>query len=194
MKAISVDNFRMLRPGTICDHFLGHNASAEEAASRLGVEFIHVDLVDWEPPFQEDSLDVVMSFDNIEHLSHSPRRVYTHMIRCLKPGGMVLIGAPNAANLAKRVRMVLGRNVFARMDEWYMHDGFIGHIREPIVSDLRLIAEDLGIHVEAVVGRNWLGLSKLQGRMQLCGNLLDRALRCHPAFCSDIYLLATKPR
>jgi SAM-dependent methyltransferase len=192
MRAINVDNFASVGKGTFCAHFLEPHAAAEEAAIRLGVRIVHADLIDWDPPFDRDSIDVVMSFDNIEHLTHSPRNVYRKMVQCLKPEGLFLLGAPNAANLLKRFRVVLGRNIFSGMDEWYMHDRFIGHVREPIVADLKSIAKDLNLGILNVVGRNWLGLNKLLTGAPALGRGLDRVLRVFPSLCSDIYLLGQK--
>lgn len=193
MKAICVDNFKVRDKGHICDCWFEHDLECEKVASSLGVEFIHTDILEWNPSFEENSIDVVMSLDTIEHLNHSPRRVYKSIVHCFKPGGLFVLGAPNAANLFKRIRVPLGKDIFARMDEWYMHEKFIGHVREPIVSDLLFIAKDLDLSVRTVVGRNWLGLSKLGKSTKVCGKLFDRVLRCFPSLCSDIYLIANKP-
>jgi SAM-dependent methyltransferase len=192
MRSVSVDNFKLIGKGTICDHFIEHNLIAEKAASALGVQFIHTNVLDWDITFEDNSIDVVMSFDTIEHLSRSPRRLYKRIVQCLKPQGLFLLGGPNAANLLKRIRVLLGENIFSRMDEWYMHDNFIGHVREPIVSDLKFLVKDLDLTVLDIVGRNWLGLHKLPKSMSICGNAFDRMLRCFPCLCSDIYLLAQK--
>ena len=73
MKANSVDffHFRQKEGGSS-----DHRYEAEEIAKKAGANFIHTDLLEWDPPFEEDSMDVVMSFDNIEHLHHSPKRLY----------------------------------------------------------------------------------------------------------------------
>lgn len=48
------------------DQFYDHDLEAEQVAYRLGVEFIHTDVLGWEPPFEEATIEVVMSFDNAE--------------------------------------------------------------------------------------------------------------------------------
>lgn len=194
MKAICVDNFKTRKKGHVNDHFYEHDLAAEQIASKLHVEFIHTNILDWKPPFREAAIDVVMSFDNIEHLHHSPRNLYKQMVQCLKPDGLFLLGAPNAANLFKRLKIALGKNIYSRLEEWYMHEQFIGHVREPVVSDLLLIAKDIGLKVIDVFGKNWLGLTKLRGRKQFLATIFSKPLEFFPSLCSDIYILAIKEK
>jgi SAM-dependent methyltransferase len=189
MKAICVDNFRIREKGHVCDKFYEHDLTFEKTASELGVEFIHTDLLNWEPPFPEGSVDVVMTFDNIEHLHGSPRTTYQYITKCLKSRGLFIIGAPNAVNLFKRLRVPLGKNIFANLEEWYLHKQFIGHVREPIVSDLLYIAKDLNITVLHILGRNWLGAEKMPKHIFV---ILDSMLRMFPTLCSNIYLIGMK--
>ena len=65
MKAVCVDNFRIRDKGHVNDDFFEQDLTAEKIASGLGVEFIHADLLNWQPPFEKGSVDVVMSFDNM---------------------------------------------------------------------------------------------------------------------------------
>lgn len=187
MNAYCVDFFR-LRPSEVRTN--DHRYEAEELATQRGVKFIHTDLLEWEPPFEEASIDAVMTLDNIEHLHHSPRQLYKAMVRCLKSGGDFLIGSPNAANILKRFRMLMGRNVFAKLDDWYELKCFVGHVREPIVSDLKFVGRDLGLHDIRIIGRNWLGYYKFGALV----SIPDRVLRAFPSLCSDIYLIGKKSK
>jgi len=192
MKAICVDNFKIRERGNINDSFYNHDLAAEQVAVEFGVEFIHADLLHWTPPFPNSSIDVVMSIDNIEHLHHSPRNLYMQLVRRLRPGGLFLLGGPNAANLLKRVRVPLGRNIYSQLEEWYMHKQFIGHVREPVVSDLIFIAEDLNLKLISIAGRNWLGLIKLPNAIRGPAQIFSGLLELFPTLCSDIYMLAKK--
>lgn len=185
MKAYNVDFFHFReKEGGSSDH----RYEAEEIASKAGANFIHTDLLEWDPPFEEGSIDVVMSFDNIEHLHHSPKKLYKRMVRSLKPGGIFLLGAPNAANILKRLRVPMGMNIFARLEDWYELNCFVGHVREPIVADLKFIGRDIGLENIEVIGRNWLGIVKFGG----WGKIADPLLRAFPTLCSDIYMIGTK--
>lgn len=192
MKAICIDNFKVRPKGHICDFWFEHDLECEKIASRLGVEFMHVDMLEWNPSFAENSIDVVMTFDVIEHLYRSPKSIYSKMVVALRHDGHFLIGGPNAANLLKRIRVPLGKNIFARLDEWWAHDYFIGHVREPIVADLRFIAKDLGLDILHVFGRNWLGMENNSLVIRTAAIVGDKFLRKVPSLCSNIYLLAKK--
>lgn len=76
MKAICVDNFLARGEGHQDDPYYNSYVSSEKFAVEMGVEFIHTDLLNWVPPFEENSIDVCMSINNIEHLHHSPRNCY----------------------------------------------------------------------------------------------------------------------
>jgi len=185
MDAHNVDFFR-LRPRE--DGSSNHRLEAEEVAKKVGVNFIHTDLLEWNPSFPDDSMDVVMCLDTIEHLHHSPKTLFEKMVRCLKPGGTFLLGAPNAANILKRFRVPMGINIFARLEDWYELKCFVGHVREPIVADLRFIGENIGLKTIRVIGRNWLGIV----RFGVWGKVVDPLLRPFPTLCSDIYMIGTK--
>ena len=78
------------------------------------------------------------------------------------------------------------------MDEWDMYEKFIGHVREPVVSDYLFIARDLELTSQTIIGRNWLGLSKTPKGIKTLARPFDKFLQCFPSLCSDIYLIGTK--
>ena len=95
--------------------------------------------------FPNRSLDVVTTFDSMEHWHHSPKRLFASVMEALKPGGLFVIGGPNAVNLRKRITVPLGRGKWTEMAHWYETQRFRGHVREPDVDDRRYIARELGL-------------------------------------------------
>src|SRR5437879_5732331 len=75
-----------------------------EYLAKMGVKFVEADLtsVDLRSLFDRGSIDVVASYHTIEHLHHSPKVLLESALDILKPGGMLVIEVPNAANLIKR--------------------------------------------------------------------------------------------
>ncbi len=193
MRPICVDNCLVRPLGHTDDFYYQHDMEAQKIARRLGVEFIDADLLSWDPPFPENSIDACMSLDVIEHLHRSPRTLYHSMVRCLTAGGTFLLGGPNAANLLKRFRVPMGKNIFAKFDDWYAHEYFIGHVREPVVSDYYPLANDLRLDIVEIIGRNWLGKSSRSKAKAVAAYVVDKLLVRFPSLCSDIYLLARKP-
>ncbi len=158
---------------------------------RTGVRVLATPVLDWGRRFADSSLDVVTCFESIEHWHHSPRPVLEEAGRVLRPGGLLFLGTPNAANACKRLRLLLGRANGSHFEDWYYPEEFRGHVREPIVAELLRIVAELGFERRALWGRNWLGASG--GWKGLAAAALDRALRPFPTLCKDIYVLAAKP-
>lgn len=143
--------------------------------------------------FPNRSLDVVTTFDSMEHWHHSPKRLFASVMEALKPGGLFVIGGPNAVNLRKRITVPLGRGKWTEMAHWYETQRFRGHVREPDVDDLRYIARDLGLTAVEVLGRNWSGYLSPRRSVRAATALVDPLLRLRPSLCSEIYLVGRKP-
>lgn len=76
-------------------------------AEQLGIETHWADLDD-SLPFADESFDVVVAGELLEHL-RDPRRVVADVRRVLRPGGTFVASVPNAYRLKNRVRFLLGR-------------------------------------------------------------------------------------
>lgn len=180
----------------VCDLFAPdlhvHYDRLRPLVEELGVEVITGDVIDTPLPFEDGSIDAVTSFESIEHWHHSPRRLFREALRVLRPGGLVVISAPNAVNLRKRFAVPLGKTNWARFEDWYEPNFFHGHVREPTAGDMARIAEEMGLAAWTVVGRNWLGLRR-DGVQRGVGRLLDRPLRLRPSLCSNLYLVGRAP-
>jgi SAM-dependent methyltransferase len=100
-------------------------------AQKLGIETRWADL-DEPLPFDDESFDVVVAGELLEHL-RDPRRVVAEVRRVLRPGGTFVASVPNAYRLKNRVRFVLGHKpeddpthlqMFAPSDVRSLLDGF----------------------------------------------------------------------
>jgi SAM-dependent methyltransferase len=156
------------------------------------VTVISTDLVASPPEFPKNSLDVVTSFDSIEHWHNSPKPSLHRALNWLRPGGLLILGLPNCVNLRKRLTVPLGRGKWSSMTDWYEEATFRGHVREPDVDDLHYIARDLKLENVEILGRNWLGYHHRSGLVRTATRLFDLPLRIFPSLCADIYLVGTK--
>lgn len=176
---------------TLVDDF-GDEVNQDHPLSALGVHGdVDVQSVDATSPVfapAAGSLDAVTCIDSLEHWHKGPRPVLHKIMTALKPGGYLLIGVPNCADLKKRVMTPLGRAAWSPMEEWYDKPLFRGHVREPDVADLRHIGDDLGLADVKIFGRNWEYL--LRGGAIAA---LGRGLQAAPSLCSTIYLSGRKP-
>ena len=84
----------------------GDREALAKAAS-LGIETLWADVE--EPlPFEDESFDVVVAAELLEHL-REPKRLVDEAARVLRPGGTIAGSVPNAYRLKNRLRVVAGR-------------------------------------------------------------------------------------
>ena len=165
----------------------------------FGLEIIEQNFLDNPLPFADASLDAVTCFHSLEHWHHSPKNLFHEIRRVVRPGGFLILATPNAANLRKRLHVMLGANIWSSLDEWYHEQPFFrGHVREPILRDLRRLCEWNGFRVVASHGRNFIGrdshaLSRLPRPLRHgLAIAAEQVLRYFPTLCSDIHVVARK--
>jgi SAM-dependent methyltransferase len=76
-------------------------------AAKLGIETRCAD-VDEALPFEDESFDVVVAGELLEHV-RDPERLVGETRRVLRPGGTLAGSVPNAFRLKNRLRFLLGR-------------------------------------------------------------------------------------
>ncbi len=129
-----------------------------ERFERRGVDFRVCDLGgDESLPFDDDSLDVIIFTEVLEHLFRPPTEILSDMRRVLRPGGCLIISVPNIASLKKRVAMVCGRSPLQDPDEvmkrGWMH-GY-GHVHEYTRSELHMVLRRAGFRIDRTCGINF---------------------------------------
>jgi SAM-dependent methyltransferase len=167
----------------------------------LGLAIVREDFLKNPLPLADASTDVVTCFHSLEHWHNSPRPLFREIVRILKPGGFLVLATPNAVNIRKRAYVVLGRNNFPDLGEWYHHGDpvFRGHVREPTLADLQHLLEWNGFSVIASHGRNFIGAQSLALRnlpaplVKGLASVSDRLLRLFPQLCSDIHVVGQLP-
>jgi SAM-dependent methyltransferase len=183
--SVLVDDFR-----DTVNHEHGDNALAPHR--KHGVEVISRDVIADGVELAPASFDAFTSFDSLEHWHHSPKPLLHQLMQALKPGGWLILGAPNCVNMRKRLTVPWGRGKWSSMQEWYEQPVFRGHVREPDVSDLRYIARDLQLTKTRIIGRNWQGRISPSTLVRTMTAIFDLPLRINPAWCADLYLLGRK--
>ena len=168
--------------------------------SAFGIEVIEQDFLEKPLPLTDASVDVVTCFHSLEHWHNSPKNLFAEIVRVLRPGGSVVIATPNAANLRKRLHVLLGANIWSGLDEWYHEQPrFRGHVREPIVADLHRILEWNGLRVTATHGRNFIGRDShalaflprpIRHGLAIAA---QSVLQYVPTLCSDLHVIGRKP-
>jgi len=159
-----------------------------------GVQFIREEVAacDLTGYFAENSVDVVTSFHCLEHLHQSPKRVLESAMRVLKPGGILLIEVPNAANARKRVALLLGRTNYLSYNLFYYSADYRGHIREYVTDDLHQLAHNLGATSYRIFGNNTYGGRWMESIPSRLRKSLDLVLKVFPGLCGALLLEVAK--
>lgn len=204
---------RMYGPEVACvDDFAGGGGIALGGSNTLppildwartahGIRVHSMDFIKKPLPFDSGSVDAVTCFHSLEHWHHSPRRLFSEIVRILKPGGSLILATPNAANLRKRIFLLGGGSNFPELREWY-HEGdpvFRGHVREPVLQDLESLMQWNGLRVTDRQGRNFIGGDSLalsflpKPVVRFLAHSSEGLLRLFPTLCSDLHVVGQKP-
>jgi SAM-dependent methyltransferase len=98
-------------------------------------------------PYPDDSFDVALFCEILEHLPNDPIHTLCELHRVLRPGGTLVLTTPNATRRENLVRMVRGDNVYEQLSGY----GTYGrHNREYTVAELGTLLVSCGWDVERV--------------------------------------------
>jgi len=96
-------------------------------------------------PFDDGSLDGLLFCEMLQHLLMNPLHTLTETHRVLRPGGCLILTAPNVARLENVMRFLNGANLYDR----YSGFGSYGrHNREYMRHELHRLLEFAGFDVE----------------------------------------------
>jgi len=125
-------------------HLKGDNvAKIENFASSMGIDFSR----EFTAP-AEETFDMVMMNDVLEHIHDSPRELLNMLVNGLRVGGYLFITVPNLANIRKRVDLLRGRTNLPNYDLYYWYRGpWRGPQREYVRNDLTSMCEHLGLEM-----------------------------------------------
>ena len=125
----------------------GNKEKILDFSKQMGIEYC-LPTAENPLPFLENQYDVLMSHDVVEHLHSSPRVLLNKLLQCVKPGGILAITVPNAANLRKRIHLMMGKTNYNKFDYFYWYPGmWNGHVREYVYNDLFQLNEYLGLEL-----------------------------------------------
>jgi len=98
-------------------------------------------------PYDDNSFDVVLFCEIIEHLLTDPVHALTEIRRVLKPGGDLVLTTPNVARLDNARKIIAGENVY---DPYSGHGPYGRHNREYTQEDLFSLLNGNGFTVRTI--------------------------------------------
>ena len=130
-----------------------------------GIEVHECDVIKDRLPYPDNTFDLVSAVDIVEHFPSSSKHFFGEVIRVLRPGGILLTGCPNIANLQNRIKMLLGKSIHSRLDVWHDTTHYIGHIREFTPAEFETLLKSAGFNI----------VQKRMGEEELDSVIKDRA-------------------
>ncbi len=89
--------------------------------------FDHFNTEEDDFPYPDETFDVVVFAEIIEHLLNDPCRVLREIHRVLKPNGKIILTTPNVARLENVARLIAGENIY---DPYSGYGAYGRHNRE----------------------------------------------------------------
>jgi len=122
-----------------------------------------------------ECFNLIVFSEVIEHLCVAPEFVFAFLSSLLSSDGVLICTTPNAADIAKRIRLIFGRNPYERLRLYSTNPG---HIREYTRQELREIVDSVGLSCTSHSYFNWI---QKRGGSRLKAQIM-RVLRLYPPF------------
>ncbi|MDT4968797.1 MAG: hypothetical protein QOJ64_3534 [Acidobacteriota bacterium] len=98
-------------------------------------------------PYANDTFDVVLCCEIIEHLLADPVHALVEIRRVLKPGGVFILTTPNVARLENASKMIAGENIY---DPYSGYGPYGRHNREYTQRDIFSLLSENGFSVATI--------------------------------------------
>jgi SAM-dependent methyltransferase len=98
-------------------------------------------------PYPDESFDVVLFCEIIEHLLSDPVHALIEIRRVLKPGGTLVVTTPNVARLENVAKLLAGQNIY---DPYSGYGPYGRHNREYTQQDLFSLLSANGFRVDSM--------------------------------------------
>lgn len=125
-----------------------------ERYARHGIATKGVRLENFRLPFEDESFDVLVLCEVLEHLNFNPLPLIKEINRVLKPGGLFYLSLPNFARAKNRLLMLQGKAPGVSVDEFYVQldpsQAMIanGHWREYTMAEVKGLLEPMGFRLQ----------------------------------------------
>lgn len=111
---------------------------------RMVMEFTNANIEYDTLPFEDETFDVVLLCEVLEHFTNDPMRVLLQVQRLLKVGGRLILTTPNVARLANVVRLIEGSDLY---DPYSGFGPYSRHNREYTRQEVVQLLEVLGFRI-----------------------------------------------
>ena len=145
-------------------------------------------------PLPDDSFEVVVMTEVLEHLREYPARSLDEARRILVPGGRIYLTTPNAAYIRNRLKLVLGRSVMTPLHDWIGGLPHARHAREYTVAEIRELLVHAGLEPRLLTSRHFHIRSGRTSRPAIAGKRsLDLLAQARPTLGPSVIAVAERP-
>jgi SAM-dependent methyltransferase len=139
---------------TLANYFGGEEGTGSQTLSwqdgdlrkSLIFEFDHFNMEESRFPYEDNSFEVVLYCEIIEHLLMNPVHTLTEIHRVLKPGGLLVVTTPNVARFGNVLALADGRSIY---DPYSGFGAYGRHNREYSMGELLHLLEFAGFEHES---------------------------------------------
>lgn len=142
-------------------------------------------------PVKENSADLVMMNETIEHFTTPPLPCIKEIARVLKPGGTFVMTTPNVASMSNRFRFLTGKNIYTDINVLHNVSPHKLHNREYTMSELESLVTQAGLTTREKLFLN-LGGMPLPPAKDAMRKIYYAATNLIPSGKSNLYISATK--
>jgi SAM-dependent methyltransferase len=147
-------------------------------------------------PLADESFDLAIFTETLEHIYAPPSRVLADIRRVLKPGGRLILSVPNFAALHKRIKLLLGRQILPDADQVFKGDG-TGHLHEYTLAEISGLVRCAGFRIERRACLTWSVAETLACRHRPLRDRLVRSVyhlvqSAWPTFRTTLFLVTTR--
>lgn len=126
------------------DHEPGHI----QPQIQNSISIIHANIEKDRLPFDDNTFDVILFTEVIEHLVYNPQKALKEIYRVLKPDGLVILTTPNAISLNKIIILLERKNIkWGGYKEFYKGSLYRRHNYEYTLEELKDLFNEAGFKI-----------------------------------------------
>ena len=128
--------------GTDIDIF---NSISTDRAKKINAIIKNCDLKKENIPFHNQSFDIILLAETLEHFNFHPKKVFEEIARVLKPSGELIITTPNLLRSNNRLKCILGKSINFDIREDYTPGT---HYREYSAAEIEYLLNIAGLKMK----------------------------------------------
>lgn len=126
---------------------LDYNDLLKDRSEKNGVQFSCGDLGKDILPYEKDFFNTIIFAEVFEHIHKDPVKILKLLFRILKPGGVLILGTPNLASLANRLKLLFNKAI---LDYPTWEDEVHGHDRIFVKNELKSYLIKSGFSIQRI--------------------------------------------